>query len=345
MQEFIQDLRKKLTPPQFASWQTLLLMSAFSVLLAGATDSWVRELISNCGWIWLILSAWWFVYEYKKALTFSDWFSGPWIVGALIGLFVVSTVKGQSWALPWSTALILWPPLSAGIAILPNFIATDKDDKTPKWSNPLLNKRQGMVLLVLSHLLIACWFQFYFVLQHWLMDYPSLRADRFDRSAFVVNLGQDENFSRGRDVLKTSEDILRAKFLTMSWPEVERWLLDLNRQMPKLDEEVQQKLNKQKVRFAENSWWKLKGKVTGGEYDLDLYAIWQGPSSKTTGYKITKPCQISPKSVIEKKRTPALKNGKLAIITESKPRVVGQVKCDMPSQPKFETADEGGVVL
>jgi Family of unknown function (DUF5357) len=339
MQEFIQDLRKQLTPPQFASWQTLLLMSIFSVFLAGVTQGWARDLISSCGWIWLILSTWWFVYENKKTMTISDWFSGPWIVGALMGAFLVSTVR----FVPWATALILWPPLSAAIAVLPNFIATDSDTKTPKWAKPALNKRQGMLLLTLSHLLIACWFQFYFVLQGWLSDYPSLRADRFDRSAFVVNLGQDENFSRGRDVLRSAEDELRKKFATMAWPEVERWLLDMNREMPKLNNEVQAKLDKQKIRFAENSWWGLKGKVTGGEYDLDLYAVWQGPSSKTTGYTITKACQISPQTVMIRTTKPALKNGKPTIVTESKPKVVGKIKCEMPSQPRFEQPDENAV--
>jgi Family of unknown function (DUF5357) len=342
MKAIIQDLRKQLTPPRWDSWQTLLLLSMFSALLGGVADPPVENIIASCGWVWLILGVWWFVYEYKKALTFGGWFAGPWIVSALFAGFLGSTFTG----IPLSAVIILWAPIAAAIAILPNFIQSNKETKEPEWAKPQKSKRQGMILLLLTHLVVACWFQFYFLLQNWLAEYPSLQAESFDRSAFVINLRPDK-YSRGRDVLRVAEEAMKAKLAPLDWPEVERWLLELNRTLPELQTDVQNRLSQGKLRFAEDNWWGIDGQVTGGEYDLELRARWQGPRSEADGHYIAKLCRITPQTIVippeQFKKPSQIKPGEIA---KSLPkfRTVAKIKCEAPTEPTFVKPDENGSV-
>jgi Family of unknown function (DUF5357) len=333
MKAVLQDIRTTLQPERWDSWQTLMVMAIFSALLGSLATGWAQSLISSCGWIWLVLSVWWLVYEYKKQITWGFWFPGPWIVGAMLALFMSSNFP----IIPKSALLILWAPVSAAIAILPNFIQSNKVSKEPEWAYPQLNKRKGILLLVLTHLLIACWVQFYFLLQTWLTAYPSLRSENLSRGNFIVNIQPEAN-NRGRDVLRLTEAALKDELKDKSWPDVERWLLETNRTLPKLEEEVQIRLGQQPLRYAEDSWWKLNGKVTGGEYDLELQAYLQRPNTKPSGRNVTMLCRINPKTI-------ALPPEKIAIRTEdvnlrevakNLPRfkTIATVKCEQPVDPK-----------
>ncbi len=337
MKGLIQDLRKQLTPPRWDAWQTLILLSMFSAILGSLANPPVENIIASCGWIWLILGVWWFVYDYKKALTFGWWFTGPWIISALFAGFIASTFTG----IPASAVIILWAPIAAAIAILPNFIQSNKDTKEPELAAPKKSKRHGMILLVLSHLVIACWFQFYFLLQNWLVNYPSLQAESFDRSAFVINLRPDKH-SRGGEVLRVAEEAMKAKLAPLDWPEVERWLLELNRSIPELQTDVQNRLSRGNIKFAEDSLWGLGGQVTGGEYDLELQAKWNGPRSEN-GHYITKLCHITPKTNIVAPQQFKIKAGEIA---KSLPkfRTVAAIKCEAPTEPAMIKPDENGTV-
>lgn len=338
MKELIQDLRKFLTPEQPSSWQTLLLLSLFSVLIAFFTSTPTQNFLASCGWVFLILATWWFIYEapVKKALTFpgvfTEIFLGPWVVGAMICLFLFGSWGGlgQLTALT-PVAFICWAPVSAAIAIAPNFIKTDPATKTPKFTWPKVDLRQGLVLFVLSHLLIACWFQFYFLLQGWLSVYPSLLAESFDHSAFVIKVQRDEKgTTKGKDLLNAAELELRDRLKQQSWGDIERWLFENNRQqwVKDLETKVEQQLQKRKP-FGENNWWKLRGKVTtdtfdtGAMYNLQLDAVWQGPTSLPSGYYLSKRCELTPKREFFRKRGDLL----------PETRVVGQVKCKDVTQP------------
>ncbi len=333
MKDIFQNLRNILQPPRWDSWQTLMLMAVFSALLAGAATSWAQTLISSCGWIWLICSVWWLVYESKKSLTFGFWFVGPWIISALIGLFLFSNFP----MIAPSGLLILWAPVAALIAIFPNFIKSNSLTKEPEWSIPAVNKRQGMVFLVLTHLLVACWVQFYFLLQHWLMTSPSLQADAdFGRGNFVINV-RPETVSRGREILRLTETSLKQELKDKSWPEVERWLLELNRNIGKLQEDVQSSLGQQVIQYREDQWWKIDGEVTGGEYDLELTAYLQRPYSRKDGHQVSMICQITPKRIALPPEKIALKPEDIDLkeVSKNLPRfkMIAKVECEAPSEP------------
>jgi hypothetical protein len=337
MKGTIQHIRTQLTPPRWDSWQTLLLLSVFSAVLGGLATSPVKDVIATFGWVWLILGVWWLVYDQKKVLTFSGWFVGPWIVSALTMGFLASTFPSQ---IALSAVIILWAPVSAAIAILPSFIQSNKETKEPEWAKPRKDKRPGLALLLLSHLMVACWFQFYFLLQSWLAAYPSLQAESFEHSAFVTKV-QPGRTSRGDLVLKVAEESLKAQLSQKDWPDVEKWLLDLNRNLPALQQDVQVRLGKQILRLPEDSLWGISGRVTGGEYDLELQADWQGPRSDNNGHQVTKLCRITPTTKATLPQNLKFKPGE---ITKSLPkfRTVAKIQCEAPTDPTPSKPDENG---
>ncbi len=340
MKDLVAALRGFLTPSQPASWQTLMLLSLFSVFIALFMTPIPQGFVSSCGWLFLITAVWWFVYEknVKTALTFNGVFSsvflGPWIVSILTCLAVfgswISFTKLGGITPPM---LICIAPLAALITIAPEFIKTNDATKTPEFTFPGAGKRQGMVLFVLSHFLVACWIQFYFLLQIWLDRYPTILADDFSRSAFVVRLQPSIQSSRGKDVLTAAENELRDRFSNQTWGETERWLFETkgNAWVKELQTSVQNRL-KDKPGVGEVNLWQLGAKVSGDTYDsgalynLGLEATWTGPSAEGKAYKVTKNCEVIPTRVFTRRANNPVPNSKM----------VGKLRCTDVNEPKFK---------
>ena len=341
MKDLVASIRGFLTPAQPASWQTLMLLSLFSVVIALFMTPLPQRIVSSGGWFFLITAVWWFVYEkdVKAALTidviFTKFFLGPWIVSTLtcVALFGSWSGFGKFGSIT-PPMLICIPPLAALIAIAPDFIKTNDVAKTPEFTLPGTGKRQGLVLFVLSHFLIACWIQFYFLLQGWLAMYPSILSDDFSRSAFVVRV--EPSFlqsSRGRDVLNAAENELRDRFNVQSWADTERWLFETKGDtwVKDLQTSVQNRL-KDKPGTGEVNLWQLSAKVAGDTYDsgafynLNLEATWTGPSANRQGYTVTKKCEIVPKRVFMARPNSPVPDSKM----------VAKLRCSDVTDPKLE---------
>jgi Family of unknown function (DUF5357) len=337
MKVIFQQFREMLWPDQPASWQTLILLSLFSAFIAFFTTFPAQNIISSLGWVFLILGTWWFVVQeaVKKALTFNLVFSkvflGSWIVGALICVFVFGSWGRFGTVALVPTAFICWPIVSGAIDLLSKFIKTDGETKTPKLALPEVKFRQGMLLFFLSHLLIACWFQFYFLLQGWLSTYPSILADDFSRSAFVYKVQFERPSSRGKDILTAAEAALNDRLSKSNWSEIERWLFENQRGqwVKDLESRVEGQLRDRRL-AGEDRWWTLQGQVkgdtfdTGAVYNLQLDAVWQGPSSQQAGYYLRKTCEITPRRTFTRRANSPIPDS----------RVVGRLKCSPPTDPK-----------
>ncbi len=338
MKELFGSLKSFLSPTQSACWQTLILLSLFSVAMAALMSPTVQGLVSFCGWVFLITAVWWFVYEkdVMKALTinlvFTKVFLGPWIVSILIVIALFGSWAGfanLSGVTP--AALISVAPIAAAITLAPKFIKTS-DEKTPQYTVPEKKFRQGMVLFVLSHFLIACWFQFYFLIQGWLNFYPSLLAEDFSRSSFVIRVQPNVQVSRGREVLNAAESELRDRLNNQNWSAIERWLFESkvsNQWTTDLEQSVQSRL-RNKLGAGEMDFWKLSGKATGDTYDSGAYynlllnATWKGPTAAKTDYTVTKRCELAPKRTFNRRAG--------STIPETK--VIGTLRCTDVSDPK-----------
>lgn len=291
-------LRNNITLPSAFSWQTLIVLSIFSFYMSILAGGLVQGLVVNFAWIFLILGVFWgstacsqLRIGYKTPAE-PGFPLSPWITGALVSIYIFGVLLDNETGQVSRGMIVSWPIISGIIAVLPDYLGVGGF----KWKVPAPEKRQQEVLLIGSQILLSCWFQFHFVIQDYLAQYPSLRLDDFRKSAFVVKWESPlySTTSRGADILSTMENDLERQFNARSWPEVERLLLQEERQ--KLIETTQQQAKERLSRVEEDDLWDVTSTVSsrGSGYNLELQAIWRGPRSRTQPYIVTKTCQISP---------------------------------------------------
>ena len=334
VKEILESLRQLLVPPQAFSWQTLILLSVFSCLMAALANDLVKELLAACGWVFLIFGVGWFTTE--NPIKVGELSLGPWITGALVSIFLFGEWINE---LP-ELLFVSWPIISAAIASLGEFIQPG-----PQFKKPSPAGRQRLVILFLSNLIISCWFQFYFVIQGWLEQYPSLVANDFNQSNFVVRLGfQSTETPTGTIILNQAEAVLRADLEPQTWPEVERWLLNLKQQPTNFETAVMQQIPDS----PENALWSFKTRILPGQpdYTLEMLALWQGPSSELAGYYLTRSCLVTQTEILVEPTPPTVENSPAVISNLAAPTPPANsptpqpvnpstIKCGPISQPIF----------
>ncbi|MBD1924998.1 DUF5357 family protein [Trichocoleus sp. FACHB-90] len=279
--KFLQSLIEPFIPSRAYSWKTLIYLSTFSWVMSLLTTDEARDFISFWGWIFLIAGTSWASTENK--IKIGNLYLSPWITGALICTFVFGNRTPEE----QEAGLIIWPTLSALIAIGPDFLDQGMKLTLPK---PAIRKRD--LILLTSNILISCWIQFYFVAQNWLSEYPTLMSDDFSQSAFMFRMESTEPIApRGAIVLDFMEPLLEQELDNKPWSEVERWLLQ---PQPRIDA-LKQEAIKGLPSVEEDLWWQYTSKISSinSGYNLQLLAIWQGPRSQPEVYYINKPCQIT----------------------------------------------------
>jgi hypothetical protein len=289
IQQFFEGLLDLLKPPRYFAWQTVIYMSLFSWLMslvAGLVFAtpFTVGLLATISWICLAIGIGWAL-EANNIRPFGVPIA-PWVSGAILGMFLFSSWGGL-WFQP---ALVAWPLISFAVVAVPKLVSWDLSLKMPP---PLV--RQQLVLLLFLSLLFSSWFQFYFRIQSWVRDYPSLVADSVENSNFVYRIpGQTIALPAGVNHLTIAETMLREEVHGKPWPAVERWLLNLDGQRQALQREVQSQMGRQPS--LEDSLWRLDFQplTSGNGYTLKLWAIWVGPAADQSGYYLEKTCQLMP---------------------------------------------------
>ncbi|MFE4106266.1 DUF5357 family protein [Almyronema epifaneia] len=276
-----------LSPTEYNSWQTVLMLSLFSWLtsllaeLVSATDFTVNVL-SSFGWIFLIIGTGWGL-SVNNVQIFGIPLS-PWVSGALLCAFIFSPWANEGNVAP---ALVSWPIVSAAIAIVPNVLRWNFTFKKPD-----VPTRQQLALLFVFSLLLSGWLQFYFRLQRWLEDYPTLLVSNFRNSSFVYQVPSErERLPQGIPLLVAAETEVEQQLNGMPWPRVERWLLNVEEQLIPIERAAKNRLDAQK----ERDLWTLRARTfeTPVGYDLRLQSIWLGPTSTAEGFYLEKTCLIN----------------------------------------------------
>jgi hypothetical protein len=289
LRQIFVSLKDLLLPDRYFSWQTVIYMSLFSWLMSlmarqlGATPFTVMVLATG-GWFFLALGAGWAV-EAANIKPFGVPIA-PWVSGAILCIFLFATLT-DSWISP---ALATWPLISFLVVAVPDLLGWDF---RPKPVLPAV--RQKLILLFFLSLLFSCWFQFYFRIQTWLEDYPSLATDNLNRSSFVYRLpGQVPPVSPGMTQLSIAETVLQKELANRPWSSAERWLLNLEGQRLLIQQQVDQS-------FAPTSreapLWRLdmpRPISSGDGYLLNILAVWEGPSADKYGYYLEKSCVVKP---------------------------------------------------
>lgn len=284
LHELLGPARDFIKPPKWDSWQTLIWISLFSWIVSLLASPALQSFIASCGWLFLIPGVHWAMHTsgLRKILTIGQIFLGPWITGALVCIYLFVTPDNVP-----RIAWIVWPLISAAIAVLPRFIKSGSELQWPK-----VGVRLDVMILLLSNVLLSCWIQLCFATQDWLENYPTFLAEDMSSSSFVIRLASGEPPSRGTRILQEAESTLKAELSQMPWSEVERWLLNWQQQLPRLEANTLAQL----PAAAENSLWRLTGRILPGgqgQYRLQLVTSWQGPTSTTLGSYFAKTCEIT----------------------------------------------------
>ncbi len=312
--DWFKRIKKVLQPPRAFSWQTMIFLSAFSWFMAllalglaalkDQPNSWVYNLIANFGWIFLIMGFHWWTVERRWFV--SGFPIGAWFTGVLVCIYIFVWVFGDVTDKYPALPFVIWPLISAAISTLHKMNYARLNPKTLR-----LTTIQEIAVLILINLVFSCWLQFHFVVQGWLRDYPSLQADKFDRSAFVFKIDSPiSEPARGYKILNAIAKLIQNKVNSQPWPEVEKWLAESNKQlqqkpwpavrqwMLKLDrtqEAVKNQILADLEKKEEDSLWYIDAKLeerVADYYQLVLKAIWRGPTSRSQAYELTKTCQI-----------------------------------------------------
>ncbi len=304
---------KLLTPPKAYSWQTFIYLSVFSWTLSFLAVGYVKSIIAFLGWLFLIAGTAWYTTDDPLRVPGTFMPVGAVITGFLVSVFAF----GNSTDVITARTIVLWPTISAIITALPDFIEGTDTKTTAKLPKPEV--REKVIVLVASCMVISCWIQFYFVMDNWLTQYPSLLTDNFERSTFVVRMVAPEiavepatetetqpETTVKQEVQKIPENgvaildelqIRVEKQLNKSpWSQVERWLLDATKEVGNLGNQViEQKLGQ----YEERKLWRVDARVANikSGYRLDLLSVWMGPSSNPQGYYLQKSCRVEPIAV------------------------------------------------
>ncbi|MGB3790908.1 MAG: DUF5357 family protein [Phormidesmis sp.] len=287
---FRDEVKTLLWPDQYFSWQTLLLLSLFSLLIAtiiesaGNRNPWAVTLLVNFSWIFFVSAVWWALKENPiKVYGFSI---SPWITGIVLCMFLFK---------PWTDvrfrwAFTCWPMVSTGILALPYFVNWELKVKTPDKET-----QKTLVMTTLINLLLSSWISFYFRVQDWVGSYPSLLASDFGRSAFVYDFNrQREQESQGVPLLESMAIAIEEELNNQPWYQTERWLYTRQPRLEAIARQAKDSLDAQN----EGGFWQVETpkelRPIEDGYFLDLSANWTGPTSRDGSFFTQKTCKILP---------------------------------------------------
>ncbi|TVQ64806.1 MAG: hypothetical protein EA366_00655 [Spirulina sp. DLM2.Bin59] len=270
MLKFFSYLLNLVKPTQFNSWQTFNGLAILFFITSVFSQGFLRDVLAYTSFVCISIGLTWVGLE-------KSWPWTPWLTAALICLFIHDLIKVDVQVL-----LLTWLPLAASLAIIP--YAVDPDFH---WHLPKQESRQFLVILFGSQILLTCWIQFFFILQGWLVMYPSLFVDDFGESMFVrqVDLGPLVS-PRSMPLLGQLRPAIELQLSNQDWGTMERWLQGLYHTAHQMPEFVEPALERAEwERLPEDDFWQVTAIASPqldqpNTYQLRWDAQWRGPRSR-----------------------------------------------------------------
>ena len=314
--DIFKQISELLVPKKAYSWQTLIYLSVFSLVMSFFARGTVQYLIEYCGWFFLIAGTAWSTTDKPKTIPGTSMPIGALITGALVSVFLFSRfINGNQESVINPISVVVWPTFAAIITAIPEFFegsGTDVKRQLPK----LLIRQRILILLAVS-MMVSCWIQFYYVIDGWLENYPTLKTEieNFGGSKLILTRGETPELKdkdvgerkvkfilpvNGVQLLNKLSPQVEQALNDRPWGEVERWLLDSvsktekDRPIGKLAQQAKEEVLKQS---SEKDFWFIEPRVSSietGGYKLDLLAIWRAPSFMADKYYLQKSCEITP---------------------------------------------------
>lgn len=283
------QIKAFLLPKEYFSWQAVIYLSVFSwamswIALGVGARSFTVWLLTTASWLFLSIGVGWGL-EANKIKPFGIALA-PWASAAIICLFFAAFLRA-----PLSSAIVIWPIVAVIIGAVPHFLTWELKLKSPP--PPI---RQQLILAFLISVLLSCWFQFYFRLQQWFADYPSLLADNFGASGFVFQVpGGQATLPQGIVLLNLTEAVIQTEVGNRPWSSVARWVLNLEEQKLSIIQKVRDRITEP---YREHDLWKIDVQQAPSPEDsiqLLLKTIWTGPTAESNGYYyLEKTCILAP---------------------------------------------------
>ncbi|MGI8500071.1 MAG: septal junction protein FraD [Hassallia sp.] len=320
--KFLEDVyarvRRLLVPPKAYSWQTLIYLSIFSWFASSLAVGYVRDIISFFGWLFLIAGTSWYTTDDPLRIPGTFMPIGAVLTGFLVSVFAFG--QGEDVITP--RTIVLWPTISALITAIPEFFEGSGTDVQTQIPKPEI--RQRLIVMVASCMILSCWIQFYFVMDNWLTQYPSLQADNFKQSTFVIRTESPDKIpANGVVILDKLQPLVEEQVAERPWSEVERWLINADQQVGNLGKRV---IERNLAKYEEKELWVVRPHVvnTKSGYTLDLLSIWTGPSSNPRGFYVKKSCRVNPIA--------APTNSSIANVSKPDKATVAEIDCDRVSK-------------
>ena len=294
---YLDKAKEILWPDKYLTWETFLRLSLFSWLMAtilvylnNGESYFPVEVLSTLSWIFLTSAIWWAIEDNKDNFKAYGFYFGPWITGAVLCLFLFR---------PWEDnrarwALSCWPLISTAIKALPNFVNWEL-----KFSTPKKDKQQSLTMTLLVNLLLTSWLLFFFRIQDWVANYPSLLVSDFSRSAFVIDLAAADRDpqAQGVPLLETTAEAIAGELDGQPWYQTERWLYTRRNRL----EAIAQRMIDNLASPDEQIFWQMavpQPRRLGEGYLLTLRADWLGPVQGDKSFYLEKTCKITPKDEV-----------------------------------------------
>lgn len=270
MLQFLNYLLNLVKPTQFNSWQTFNGLALAFFIASVLSQGFLREVLAYTSFICIAIGLTWVGLE-------KSWPWTPWLTAGLICLFIHDLIK-----IDVKSLLLIWLPLAASLAVIPYAVDADFN-----WHLPKREARKFLMILFCSQILLTCWIQFFFILQSWLVMYPSLFVDDFGESMFVrqVDFGTVV-LPRSMSLLSQLRPAIEVQLSNQDWGTVERWLQGLYHTPYQMPGFVQPALERaQWQRIAEDDFWQVTAIASlqldqPNTYQLRWDAQWHGPKSR-----------------------------------------------------------------
>lgn len=283
-------LEKSIKPPIIFSYQTLILLSIYSLLLGLLTTGFTNRAIIACGWMFFLLGTAWSLNE--KPIRIGSFLLNFWIMAVLICIFVFGYILED----------LFQPELWVTLPLVVMLIMTINEFTNPKLQFQIPNVVicQKLFTQLAIHLLISCWMQFFIVVNDIIESYPVLVREDFGNSVFVNKLPfLPAPKSRGEVALESVVTVVKERLDNQSWQTIESLLEPTNREQ--WIGEIWQRFlptnpNTLPINSntKENSLWEFTTSAIpeNNGYLLALITEWQGPRAGAGKVSFVSNCEI-----------------------------------------------------
>ncbi len=187
MYRFLAALKTTFWKNQWLSWKFFLFLSVLFWLIARYTQLSEQDIFSLLGLISAIICLLLFIQEnifHQKSPALSipytqylNLWTFTFFVCMIIGVGFREKIPHWFW--------ISIPLILGTLTILSSCLESGF-----KFRLPTPEVRHKLMIVALIHGLVSCWIQFYFIINYWVTNNPTLSQQDFSRSNFVINLNQ-----------------------------------------------------------------------------------------------------------------------------------------------------------